>query len=58
MRRLCSDDRAATAAEYGLILAFVVIALVAGIRMLGDESASVWNRTLELSSDAIGTAGN
>lgn len=39
---LISDNKAATAVEYGLILALIVMALMAGLVSLGDSTTSLW----------------
>lgn len=43
LRRFWHDRRAATAVEYGLILAFVVTAVVAGLTALRDGNGTLWN---------------
>ena len=37
------DRRGATAIEYGLILAFVVIAMIVGLTALADSTTGMWN---------------
>ena len=39
---LIGDRRAATAVEYGLILALVVMALMAGLNALSGSTSSLW----------------
>ncbi|UZK66373.1 Flp family type IVb pilin [Sphingomonas sp. M1-B02] len=41
--RLLRDRRAATAVEYGLILALIVISLMIGLIALGDASMNLWS---------------
>ena len=41
--RLLGDRRGATAIEYGLILAFVVIAMIVGLTALADSTTGMWN---------------
>ncbi|MCY7338723.1 MAG: Flp family type IVb pilin [Sphingomonas bacterium] len=41
-RRLRSDKRGATAIEYGLIAALIVIAMLAGLGTLGGGSGGMW----------------
>ena len=46
MRRLFSvlnDEKAATAVEYGLILALVFLAMIAGIQNFTDTTIGMWN---------------
>ena len=42
MRRLRSDKRGATAIEYGLIAALIVIALLGGLSTLGGGAGGMW----------------
>jgi pilus assembly protein Flp/PilA len=41
--RLLHETRGATAIEYGLVLALVVIALMSGLVALADTSFGMWN---------------
>ena len=43
IRRLCVDDRAATAIEYGLIVSLVVIAMIAGLKLFAGSTIAMWN---------------
>jgi pilus assembly protein Flp/PilA len=43
MRALISDRKGASAVEYGLILALVFLALMAGVAALGGSVQSRWN---------------
>jgi pilus assembly protein Flp/PilA len=40
---LARSRRGATAVEYGLILGFVVVALIVGLSSLGNSTSSMWN---------------
>jgi pilus assembly protein Flp/PilA len=42
LRCVFRDTRAATAVEYGLIVALIVIALLAGLSNLGTATGSMW----------------
>jgi pilus assembly protein Flp/PilA len=42
LRALSSDVRGATAVEYALILAMVVLALIAGVSSLGQGTQGMW----------------
>jgi len=42
MRRLRSDKRGATAIEYGLIVALIAVAMMAGLRQLGGGAGGMW----------------
>lgn len=41
--RLAHDDRGATAVEYGLILALVVLAVIGSIQALANTTIGMWN---------------
>jgi pilus assembly protein Flp/PilA len=41
-RRLRSDKRGATAVEYGLIAALIVVAMTAGLSALGGGANGMW----------------
>lgn len=41
--RIGKDTRAATAIEYGMILALVALAAVGAIGALANQTASMWN---------------
>lgn len=41
--RAIRDDRGATAIEYGLIVALVVIAMIVGLTSLADTTTGLWN---------------
>jgi len=45
--------RGATAVEYGLIVALIVIVAVVGIQALGGSSASIWGNIANKASDAM-----
>ena len=44
MRMLRADQRGATAIEYGLICALIVLAMIAGATSLAGGSSSMWGR--------------
>ena len=52
--RLLRSTRAATAVEYGLILALVFLAAIVAITSVGTSTISMWNRVSSTSSDAMG----
>ena len=43
LRKLRADQRGATAIEYGLIAALIVVAMMGGLRMLGGGSNGMWS---------------
>jgi pilus assembly protein Flp/PilA len=54
LRRLLREEDGPTAVEYAVMLALIIIACMAGIQALTDETAASFTR----SSDAIDTAMN
>ncbi len=50
LRKLGADQRGATAIEYGLIAALIVIAMMAGLQSMGGGVGGMWGR--------LGTATN
>ncbi len=55
MRRffaIFKDERAATAVEYGLILALIFLAMIAGITNFTDTTINMWNDVGERVSGA------
>ena len=43
LKRLMFDRRAATAVEYGLILALVVLAMFSALKATADSTIAMWN---------------
>ncbi|MCT8000409.1 Flp family type IVb pilin [Sphingomonas sanguinis] len=52
LRHVCADTRGATAVEYGLILASIVVVLIVGLSQLGVSLQGV----LQLLSNELGDA--
>ncbi len=44
LRRLCRDDRGATAIEYGLIVALIGVAIMAALGNLGGGVGGMWTK--------------
>ena len=42
--RLLTDQRGATAIEYGLIASLIVIAMMGGLQALGGGAGGMWTR--------------
>lgn len=43
VKQLLHDDRGATAVEYGLIVALIVIAMIVALQGLATETVNMWN---------------
>ena len=41
---LCADRRGATAIEYGLIVALIVVAMMGGLQLLGGGTSGMWTK--------------
>ena len=44
LRKLCADQRGATAIEYGLIAALIVVAMMGGLESLGGGVGGMWGK--------------
>ena len=44
LRRLLADQRGATAIEYGLIAALIIIAMMGGLAALGGGAGGMWSK--------------
>ena len=44
LRRLLANQTGATAVEYGLIAALIVLAMMGGLRALGGGAGGMWSR--------------
>ena len=53
LRKLRADQRGATAIEYGLIAALIVIAMMGGLRTLGGGSAGMWGKIQQNVADSM-----
>ena len=42
IKNLLNDQRGATAVEYGLIIALIVIAIVSVLNEVADENTGIW----------------
>ena len=43
LRRMYRDNRAATAVEYGLILALIVLSMFAALQAMAGQTVGIWN---------------
>lgn len=53
LQRILAEVRGATAIEYGLILALMVIALLAGFNNLADVTIGMWNNVSSKVDEAV-----
>lgn len=51
--RFLSDDDGATAIEYGLICALIVLVIISGLAAIGGSNEGSYSRTMQKISDAI-----
>ena len=49
---LLRDERGATAIEYGLIASMIVIAIIAGMNNLANETNDMWTKVSTTMADA------
>ena len=45
--KLLKDERGATAIEYGLIIAMIVLAMFAALNSVASNTSNMWNRVSE-----------
>lgn len=50
MRAISRDSRGATAVEYGLILALLVIAMMASLSQVASTTSGMWNNIADTAS--------
>ena len=48
LRTLRAEDRGATAIEYGLIAALIVVAIIGGLNALGGSAGGMWSRVSDI----------
>jgi pilus assembly protein Flp/PilA len=53
LRMLGADQRGATAIEYGLIAALIIVAMIGGLQSLGGGVGGQWTKI----RTAVGTSG-
>ena len=53
LRKLRADQRGATAIEYGLIAALIVVAMMGGLSAMGGGSAGMWGKIQQNVSNAM-----
>lgn len=54
LRAPLSDNRGATAVEYGLIAALIIIAMIGGLSSLGGGNGGMWTDVGEEVANAAG----
>ena len=57
LRKLLRDSRGATAVEYGLIVALIVIAMIGALESVANENTGLWAR-VRIAVDAVMTTAN
>ena len=55
LKALMVDRRGATAVEYGLIVALIVIAIVASVQSVADKNTGLWATVSSDVEDATGS---
>ena len=55
LRSLLDDESGATAIEYGLIIALIVLAMIAGMSRFASTTINMWNNVQQTSEDAMGS---
>ena len=57
LKRLVHDEHGATAVEYGLILAMIVIAVIGALSGVASETTQMWDDVNSKSQQAVNQAG-
>ena len=58
MQRIAADDNGATAIEYGLIAALIVIAILTSMHAFADETIAMWtNVDAKMSASTSAASG-
>ena len=58
LKRLLRDDHGATAVEYGLILAMVVLAMLGALSGVATVTTNMWNDVNSKTATAMNQAGS
>ncbi len=53
IKRLIRNESGATAIEYGLILALIVLAMLSALQAFADGSITMWETVAQKTADAI-----
>jgi pilus assembly protein Flp/PilA len=53
LRKLRADVRGATAIEYGLIAALIIIAMMGGLSAMGGGSSGMWGKIQKNATDLM-----
>ena len=53
LRKLCADQRGATAIEYGLIAALIAVAAMGGLAALGGGADGMWTKISSKVDDSM-----
>lgn len=53
IKRLFSDQSGATATEYGLIVALIVLAMLSGLQAFADGTITIWETVTAKTAEAI-----
>ena len=57
--KLCRDEEAATAVEYAVLLALILVVVIGAIGTFGTETGGLWSGIdSDLESTAFGNLGN
>ncbi len=52
LMRFLEDERGVSAVEYGLIIALVVLAMIAGLSQVATTTTGMWNNVSSASKEA------
>lgn len=52
LTRILEDERGVSAVEYGLIVALIVLAMIAGLSQVATATTGMWNNVSSASNEA------
>lgn len=53
MKDLIDDTTGATAVEYGLVIALIVVAMIVALQGVADATSDTWNKVDSQATDAM-----
>jgi pilus assembly protein Flp/PilA len=55
-KQLIADRRGSSAVEYGIICAMIVLAMLVGLKAMGNENSKTWTTSANKINDAVSAA--
>lgn len=58
LSRLLREEEAATATEYAVMLALMLLAVISAVNAVGNSTAAGWSHNVNTISTSVGAAGS